>query len=333
MISIIAPAYNNTEEVKVLLDSIGASDGVDFPFEVIIVDDGSTDVSLKDVVVSYDKARYIRLEKNSGAAAARNAGAKAAVYDSLLYLDSDVAIFPDTLRKAKKCFENKDVRAFIGHLDIVPLNGGFFPRYKAIMFNSWLPKEGYSTVFTPAIGGITKDTLLKCGGFDETIRGATVEYVRFSYALREVCTIYFYPDLVVRVKINPFKKALYTDFYSTMKWITMFDEYRKFDNHCTSPQNGLGRIFGFLAAVLLPVCILYGHYALWAAVFLLFLFLNRNFFTLVLRRESFLFFLGSVATYMVLAVSTVIGAFAGLAAVAFKHIKNIAVKRTGASHG
>ncbi len=320
MISVIAPGYNNADEVRRLLASIEASKEADFPFEVIIVDDGSRDHSLEETVAGFAFARCIRLERNGGAAVARNAGARAARYDSLFFVDSDVALLPDTLAKARRHFDDASVQAFIGHLDIVPLNSGFFPRYKAIMFNSWLPREDFSTVFTPAVGGIRKEIFFACGGFDETIRGATVEYVRFSYALRERCVIRFFPDLVVRVKLNSFRKALYTDFYSTMKWVTMFDEYKKFDNHCTSVAGGLGRLFGFLALVTLPVCVAYRLYAVWAVLFALFIFLNRAFFTLVARRESALFLAGAVATYMILSVSTVCGGAAGLALVARKRL-------------
>jgi glycosyltransferase involved in cell wall biosynthesis len=318
MISIIAPAYNNPDEVKDLLDSIKASERVECPYEVIIVDDGSAGREIRDIVASFDFARYVRLDMNSGAAVARNAGARAAKYGKILYFDSDVVVFPDTLSKARRYFEDSGVDAFIGHLDITPKNDGFFPRYKAIMFNSWLPREGFSTVFTPAVGGIGKEILFKCGGFDESIKGATVEYVRFSYALREHCKIHFYPDLVVRVKINPFRKALYTDFYSTMKWVEMFDEHRKFDNHCTSVEGGLGRLSGFIATVSLPVCALYGLYVPWILLFAVFIYLNRNFFLLVMKREPPPFLLAAIATYMVLSVSTVLGGMTGLLLLAVK---------------
>ncbi|MBU0604883.1 MAG: glycosyltransferase [Candidatus Omnitrophica bacterium] len=322
MISIIAPAYNNPDEVKSLLESIKKSEGIDFVFEAIIVDDGSADRAIERVVEAYDFARCIRLEKNGGAAVARNTGAKIARFDSLLYLDSDVIVFPDTISKAKKYFENEDVKAFIGHLDITPQNEGFFPKYKAIMFNSWLPRENVSTVFTPAVGGIRKEALLKCGGFDESIRGATVEYVKFSYALREQCAIYFYPDLVVRVKINSFKKALYTDYYSTMKWVEMFDEYRKFDNHCTSVSGGAGRLLGFISIVSLPLCVVFKLYALWACIFAAFFYLNRNFFVLVIKRESPWFLARAIVTYMILSVSTILGGISGLALIVRKRMKS-----------
>ena len=125
MISVITSAFNNGGDVKKLLESIRTSTGVDFSFEVIIIDDGSRDAAIKNAAKLYDFARYIRLDKNSGAAAARNRGVLEARYESLFFVDSDVVLFPDTLTKVKKYFSDPDTKAFIGHLDSVPENKGF----------------------------------------------------------------------------------------------------------------------------------------------------------------------------------------------------------------
>ena len=85
MISIITAAFNNTEDVERLLRSISQSTNVDFPFEAIMIDDGSRDLSIKDIVGKHDFARYIRLDKNSGASIARNTGARQAKYESLFF--------------------------------------------------------------------------------------------------------------------------------------------------------------------------------------------------------------------------------------------------------
>ncbi len=323
MISIIAPAYNNPGEVKKLLASISASANVEFPFEAIIADDGSKDFSIKEAVEPYHFARYIRLDKNSGAAAARNEAAKQSRYDALLFLDSDVVVFADTIARAGKYFSNPNVKAFVGRLDLLPENEGFHSRYKVLMFNSWLPKGEYSTAFSPAIGGVRKDIFFESRGFDETIKGASVEYMKFSYELRERCVIHFYSDLVVRVKIKSFAKALYTDFYSTMKWVTIFSRYKKFDNHCTTVSGGLGRLFGFITLISLPFCVAYGLYFPWLLIFVFYVYLNRHFFILVFSRESFLFLLRSLISHLIFSSVTVLGGISGLAIVIKKKISNI----------
>lgn len=321
MISVIAPAYNNPEEVRKLLESVALSRDASFPFEVIIVDDGSRDHSIKDVVAEYGFARYVRTPENDGAAAARNMGARESRYDSLFFVDSDVVMLPDTLAASARYFSDPGTEAFVGHFSTTPVNAGFFPRYKAIMFNSWLPKEGYSTIFTPAIGGVRKDIFFASGGFDETIKGATVEYVKFSYELRKRCEILFCRDVVVKVKLNTFGKALYTDFYSTMKWVTIFSRYRKFDNHCTSVAGGAGRLFGFITLISFPVCVIYGLYTAWLAAGAVYLILNRRFFIMVIKETgSPVFFIRSILTHLVLSTVTVLGGVAGLAMVIAQNI-------------
>lgn len=96
MISVIVPMYNRENTIAKTLDSIYASDYKDF--EVIIVDDGSTDSSV-EIAKKYPCDKIIRLSKNKGAGAARNVGAKSAEGDILLFIDSDVIIGRDTLQK------------------------------------------------------------------------------------------------------------------------------------------------------------------------------------------------------------------------------------------
>ncbi|MDD5439338.1 MAG: glycosyltransferase family 2 protein [Candidatus Omnitrophica bacterium] len=315
MLSIIAPAYNNTGEVKALLESIARYGDVDFPYEAIIVDDGSTDDAMKGVVEAFGFARYERMPANKGAAVARNHGARIARYDRLMFVDSDIVFLKDTLQNVGRDFLRSGHKAFVGRFDFEPVNKGFFPRYKTIMFNSWLPNEDHSTVFSPAIGGVDKATFLKSGGFDEAIRGATVEWVRFSYELTRLCRIAYFPDVVVGVKINSFGKALYTDFYSTMKWVTIYKHYMKerpLDNHCMSGSVAVGRILGCLSLGMLPLC--FNSYVLmiWLAVFCVYLYVNRGFFLLVRRRESPFFLARSVAAHMIFSSMTVAGGVAGL---------------------
>ena len=67
LISVIMAAYNSAEHIGEALESALAQDW--HPFEVVVVDDGSTD-STAEIVHSFD-VRYVRQE-NAGPAAARN---------------------------------------------------------------------------------------------------------------------------------------------------------------------------------------------------------------------------------------------------------------------
>lgn len=102
-ISIIIPMYNVEKYIGECLDSILAQTFTDY--EVIIVDDCSTDKSC-EVVESYmkkfnkkseDKLQLIRSKKNSGAACARNIGLRVSLGEYILFVDSDDAIISDAL--------------------------------------------------------------------------------------------------------------------------------------------------------------------------------------------------------------------------------------------
>ena len=99
--SIIVPVYNTEKYVKRCLDSIMNQTFTDF--EVIIVNDGSTDDS-KDIIAKYPYK--VINQKNQGLSMARNNGVKEATGDYLLFLDSDDYIDKDLLKEINKSLSN-----------------------------------------------------------------------------------------------------------------------------------------------------------------------------------------------------------------------------------
>ena len=86
-ISVVIPSYNRVGTVTRAIDSVLAQT---YPhFEIIVVDDGSTDNTSDMLNERYrDRVRLVR-QPNMGPAAARNAGVAAARYDLVAFLDSD----------------------------------------------------------------------------------------------------------------------------------------------------------------------------------------------------------------------------------------------------
>ena len=98
-ISVIMPMYNATKTVLYSVDSIVDQTYTDF--EVLIVDDCSTDESVKICEEQYKdepRVRVIRQEKNGGPAAARNRGMELAEGEYITFLDSDDVIKKKRLR-------------------------------------------------------------------------------------------------------------------------------------------------------------------------------------------------------------------------------------------
>lgn len=93
LVSVITPVFNAAAYLDVSLDSVMRQTFTDF--ELIIVDDGSTDRSM-DIVASRDdrRIRVVQHGENRGLAAARNTGLAAARGEYVAWLDADDACHP-----------------------------------------------------------------------------------------------------------------------------------------------------------------------------------------------------------------------------------------------
>lgn len=109
-ISVIVPMYNAAKTVKCCIESIVL---LDYPnFEVIVVDDASTDNSIS--AVSNFSCRLFVLNKNSGPGVARNEGVKLATGEIVAFTDADCEVPGDWLKKIIRDFENFPIVAVSG---------------------------------------------------------------------------------------------------------------------------------------------------------------------------------------------------------------------------
>ena len=119
ILSIVIPAYNCQETIKNLLLSINKSKFRRFKeIEAVLVDDGSKDKTIEEIKKITPKlkfsARLIILRKNQGPAVSRNLGVAKSHGRYVLFLDSDVELFPKTLGYAFKLAEENKIKAFTG---------------------------------------------------------------------------------------------------------------------------------------------------------------------------------------------------------------------------
>lgn len=97
-VSVIIPTFNRAFSLKRCIDSVLNQSYK--AFEVIVIDDGSTDNSF-DVIQLYhedSRVRYLKHDTRKGAQAARNTGIKSAAGDYIAFLDSDDEWVPEKLR-------------------------------------------------------------------------------------------------------------------------------------------------------------------------------------------------------------------------------------------
>ncbi|MEM5788493.1 MAG: glycosyltransferase [Syntrophobacteraceae bacterium] len=103
MISIIIPTHDRRAMVLEAVDSVLAQHNVPCGFEVIVVDDGSTDGTSEALSCRGTKIRYLR-QDHSGVSAARNLGIAASRGEHIAFLDSDDLWLPGKLSKQMEYF-------------------------------------------------------------------------------------------------------------------------------------------------------------------------------------------------------------------------------------
>ncbi|NLM05238.1 MAG: glycosyltransferase [Clostridiales bacterium] len=123
-LSIIIPIYNMEKYLEECIESIFNNKKINYDFEVICINDGSTDSSL-EILENYkekysvDKLKIISI-KNSGVSAARNIGIKEARGEYITFIDSDDWISDDFLESTFTAIdENQDSELYIFNTDFV----------------------------------------------------------------------------------------------------------------------------------------------------------------------------------------------------------------------
>jgi len=113
VVSVVIPVYNAAHQLKACLDSVISQTLQEL--EIICVDDGSQDHSLKTLMkyASADKRIRVISQKHAGTAAARNTGLRRARGASVCFLDSDDRIMPDAMEKLSGILQKKALDVLI----------------------------------------------------------------------------------------------------------------------------------------------------------------------------------------------------------------------------
>ena len=135
LVSVLIPAHN---EAAVIQRSVRAALDMDYPsFEVIVIDDGSTDGTLAALqpLLHYPRLRIVRKHSNEGKAMALNDVLSLARGDILLNLDADAEPDPQLLTKMMPHFAAPRVAAVTGN-PRVRNTDTFLARLQAVEFSS-----------------------------------------------------------------------------------------------------------------------------------------------------------------------------------------------------
>ena len=226
-ISIIIPVYNGEKYIRKCLESILNLSYPKNRFEIIVVDNNSTDRSA-DIIRTFP-FRYC-LEKIRGPAAARNHGIKRAKGEIVCFTDADVIVRPDWLQKIVKAYtkypEIHGVQGF---------SGGINKNIWATLYQKWY-EQGYLATQAEENSGvksldtrnlsIKKSVLLDNAGFNEQYMRSEDNELGFRLYMRGY-DIRFNPEVIVD-HVNPVNLWRQLDI-KEMEFVFSFKNFMTYD--------------------------------------------------------------------------------------------------------
>jgi glycosyltransferase involved in cell wall biosynthesis len=234
-ISVIVPVYNGAHYLDRCLDAILASNYLDY--ELILVDDASTDDSGE--IGRHKSATVIRQSRQGGPATARNAGARCARGDILLFIDADVVVQPTTLeRVAANFLQHPEIAAVFGSYDDSPAATNFLSQYKNLCHHFVHQHAcAEASTFWAGCGAIRRSVFLEVDGFNESrYAKPSIEDIELGYRLHaQGYRIRLDKELQVKhLKVWRFGSLFRADiFYRAVPWSKLILE----SNHLINDLN------------------------------------------------------------------------------------------------
>jgi len=204
--SLIVPAYNSGHTLASCLEALTNQSVPEEEYEVIVIDDGSTD-NTSNIAKAF-RVKYLH-QTNRGPASARNRGSRSATGDIILFTDSDCVPDHDWIRAMVNPFQDPDVVGVKGayktsqkQLAARFAQAEFEDRY------DFLQKEPSIDMVDTYSAAFRKDVFLEMNGFDESFPVANNEDTELSYRLasqgyklvfnRRAFVYHTHPDTLVK---------------------------------------------------------------------------------------------------------------------------------------
>jgi glycosyltransferase involved in cell wall biosynthesis len=167
-LSIVVPAHNGGETLARCLAALRHAEP---EAELIVVDDAS--VPDLRAIAEAAGATYLRLQKQSGPAAARNAGWRAAHGSVILFVDSDVVVSSTVVEKmCRQMASDPGLAGIFGSYDDAPAEPAFYSQFRNLLHHYVHQNSNeVASTFWTGFGGLRKGALERAGGFNEHIKG------------------------------------------------------------------------------------------------------------------------------------------------------------------
>lgn len=325
-LSVIVPAHRAPRDLARCIGALNASDLDRYAWELIVVDDGSADPETARIASTADRAVTLPAPA-SGPAAARNAGAEAATGRWLAFVDADVLVHGDALRRMLDGLEKGSAAAIFGSYDDMPAATGIVSQYRNLLHHRVHQRNaGDVESFWAGCGAVERTAFDAVGQFDATrFRRPEMEDVDLGYRLRDAgCRIVLDPAILcTHLKRWTLRGMIASDFSRRgLPWARLLVERRML----LSPRGlslGAGErasaVVSFLAATSVFVAVFLqsrGAAAFAAAMFVLFVASNATFFRWLGAKRGWRFGAAAVLLHFIYSVNAVaalmIGALQGL---------------------
>ena len=182
-VSVIVPAYNNPDELSQCLSALRTATGADT--ELIVVDDASND-DVSSTAARFG-ARFLRLARNAGPAAARNHGARHARGQILFFVDADVVVPNDAVTRIRTILDcHEEMGAVFGSYDSRPSALGLVSQYRNLLHH-FVHQTGKveAATFWAGCGAVRRPAFDRVSGFDERrFPHPSIEDIELGYRLR-----------------------------------------------------------------------------------------------------------------------------------------------------
>lgn len=179
--SVIIPTYNRAGRIGYCLDALRNQDCAQ-AFEVIVVDDGSTDDTLQ-VLARYPEVQRVS-QANAGPAAARNRGVREASGEIVLFTDDDCEPFPNWLTEMLKAFDDPDVVGAKGvYRSRQPEPAARFVQIEYEDRYRMMARQATIDFIDTYSAAFRRDRFIESGGYDTAFPIACCEDSELSYRM------------------------------------------------------------------------------------------------------------------------------------------------------
>ena len=288
-------------------------------FEIIVVDDSSTDSSM--AIIAQYPCRVIRLPEHGGASKARNTGAENSKGDVLLFIDADCLLQPNTLTKAASAYMEDGPEVVIGGTYTrLPYDQSFFSTFQSIYIHYSETKNAQNPDYIATHAMLIQaDIFKRSGGFNEDFM-PILEDVEYSHRLKNAgYRLRMHPEILVQHIFNfTLKKSLRNGIRKTKYWSLYSIKNKDLlsDSGTASQEFKFNVLSCFANLALLLLGLLLHNWIFILPVPLLFgtnLYLNRHLITAFHKTRGPYFAISAVLYYTFLYPLAVgIGAFSGI---------------------